>query len=150
MIVEEGPLAPARDEQFVPGGIIDHPGFENPATFESEGDGIDREPVEKVGRPIQGIHDPAFPAPSLSRVQQAAFLRQDGVIGVGEADHLDDGGFGRPVDLAHEIVGCLFFNPDTVEPVGLAADDLAGPAGGPDGDLDDGLHGRGAGRTGGS
>jgi hypothetical protein len=30
----------------------------------------------------------------------------------------------------------------------LAADDLASPASGPDGDLDDGLHNRGTGRAG--
>ncbi len=145
-IVEECPFAPARDVEFIPAGVIDHPGFENPAMFESEGDGIDRESVEEVGRSVQGIHDPAVLAPSLRRIRKPAFLREDGVIRVGGADHLDNGGLCGPVDLAHEIVGCLFLNPDPVEPVGLAADDLAGPAGGPDGDLDDGLHGRGAGR----
>ncbi len=149
-VVEERTLPAASDEQFITGRVIDHPGFENPAAFEGNGDGIDGEAMEEVGGSIQRIHDPAFLARRSGRSHQPAFLRQDGVIRMGGSDHLDDGRFGGPVDLAHEIVGRLLLHPDAVEPVGLAADHLAGPAGGPDGDLDDGLHGRDAGRRPGS
>jgi|GEM_PF-4959499 len=94
--------------------------------------------MEEVGGPVQRVDDPAQirirPPPG------AAFLGQDGVVGVDGTDDFQDGLFGSPVHLTHEIVTGFFLHQEMLDPVHLAQNDLATPAGGTDGDIGDGLH----------
>ena len=66
----------------------------------------------------------------------AAFLGEDGVIGMQAADGLDDVGFGGLVDLGDEVVAALAFDLDGFEARDGADDDVAGAARGFDRDIE--------------
>ncbi len=94
--------------------------------------------MQEVCRAVQGVDDPAQP---LSRpAPETAFLGEDGMVGVDRMDDFEDGLFGSPVHLAHEVVAGFFLDPEVLDPIHLAQDNLSTPAGSADGDVGDGLH----------
>ena len=71
----------------------------------------------------------------------AAFLAQNGVIGIVLADDLDDFELGLRIDLGDEVVLTLGAHVETVEPIHAADDDFTGTARGANGDIEQRLHG---------
>ena len=94
--------------------------------------------MQEIGGSVQGIDDPD--GVTVSRA--AAFLGQKGVAGIVLADELDDLGLGRMIDLADEIVASFRGNGQGFEAVEAADDDFAGRAGGTDGNIEKGMHGK--------
>ena len=90
--------------------------------------------MHEVERAVDRINDPEVVA--LGGADAAGFFRQNGVIGIGVLQAVDDGGFGGAVGGGHEIVDGLVFNFEGVEARGGAGDFRGGATGGLDGDGD--------------
>jgi hypothetical protein len=105
-----------------------------------QGDGYAemREAVQVVAGAVERVDDPGEAAGTLG----AAFLAEDGVIGRGPTQFLDDDRFGLAVDFAGVVQPVLFHDVERVELVHVAQQDVAGGAGGLDHEGDGGfLHG---------
>ena len=72
---------------------------------------------------------------------RAAFLGEDGVVGIVLVDDVDDLALGGAVDLADKVVAALGGDREALEPVEAADDDFAGAARGAHGDIEKRMHG---------
>ena len=88
--------------------------------------------MHEVGGAVERVDDPD----DFVVAGGAAFLGEDGVVGVQPADGLDDVGFGGLVDLGDEVVAALALDLDGFEARDGADDDVAGAARGFDRDIE--------------
>ena len=99
-----------------------------------------RESVHEVRGAVQGIDDPL----EIAGPMRAAFLGEDGVVGIALADGVDDPPLRDPVDLGDEIVRRLLRDGERIEAVDAACDDVARLSGGADGDVQEWVVGHGS------
>jgi hypothetical protein len=92
--------------------------------------------MQEVGGAVERIDDPE----RVVLAARAAFLREDGVLGVVPADDVDDLPLGGPVDLADVVVAALRRDGERLEPIEAADDDFAGAARGADCDIEERVH----------
>src|SRR5690606_29015197 len=77
-----------------------------------------------VAGAVERVDDPGVAAGAAIALHGAAFLAEDGVVGVGAAQFLDDLGFGQAVDFAGVVVAVLFDDVEGVEPVHVPHQDV--------------------------
>ena len=57
--VEAGPPSPARLEELIPQGVVNHPVFEDAVRLAGDGHAEQGEAVGEVDGAVQGVDDPA-------------------------------------------------------------------------------------------
>jgi hypothetical protein len=95
------------------------------------------EAVDEVRGAVERVDDPLVLG---LVVRLAGFFGEDGVIGVGGLQRVDDRRFRCLVDLRDEIVVLFLADLNQVEIERRPVDDLRGAAGGLDGDVEHGMH----------
>ena len=91
-----GPVQPPR------AGVEDDAHPDLASDLDRDGDGVGRIAVHVVGRPVQGVDDPAHPARAVPR---RPLLTEDGVVRAFVAQAVDDEALRRRVDLTDEVRG---------------------------------------------
>src|SRR5699024_9661302 len=101
-IVQKGARSTAGRKQLVAVGIIDHRLNGTVVLGQSNGNGIGRVPMDKVGCAVQGINDPAHAYTVSGRLRGrwafAGLFCQKAVIRISSLQHIDNGFFCRSVD----------------------------------------------------
>src|SRR3546814_3222771 len=77
---------------------------------------------------VERIDDPGMAAGAAVALLRAAFLAEDGVVGVGPAQLLDDRFLGEAVDLAGVVHALLLDHVQRIELVHVAQQDVAAGA----------------------
>ncbi len=109
-------MSPGRSEQLLPHGIIDGAVFESAFVHQPDRNAEHREAVQVVGRSIERIDDPQIVGVALL----AAFLSENGVLGIVSLNHGYDRFLGIAVCFADEIVAALYLNLELFEFVEIA------------------------------
>ena len=128
--------AAAGGEQLLAHRVVDDAVLDAAAHLAGDRYREHREAVHEVGGAVQRVDDPD----GVAAAAGAALLGEEGVVGVGRADVLDDRALGGAVDLGDEVVAALGGDVQAVEPDQAADDDFARAAGGADGDVEEGVH----------
>ena len=128
--VQVGAGALGGREQVVAYRIVDDGLRDDAAMRERDRDAVLRETVDKVGGAIDRVDDPLIFILVVRVGGSSRFLSQERVVRVGFGQHLDDGLFGRLVDVGDEIVMLFFRDDDAVEVKRGAIDDGGAAAGG--------------------
>ena len=126
-------------EEVVARRIVDDGLLHDALVRERDRHAVVREAVDEVGRAVERIDDPLE---LRLAIRFAGFFGEDGVIGIGGVQRLDDGGFGRLVDFRHEVVVLFLADLDAVQIERRAVDDLSGAARGLDSDIEHRMHER--------
>src|SRR5690606_38535701 len=140
------------DEQLVAQRVEDHAVQRLRPLAQRDRDAPVRDAVEVVAGAVERVDHPGVAAGAAVALLRAAFLAEDGVVGIGPAQLLDDRLLGQAVDLAGVVHAALLGHVQRVEPVHVAHQDVAPGARGLDHDVDgggehDGLRGAGGGRA---
>src|SRR5690606_8394680 len=148
LVVELGAGAARGDEQFVAQRVEDHAVQRLGAFAQGDRDAPVRNAVQVVAGAVERVDHPGVAAGAAVALLRAAFLAEDGVVGIGAPQFLDDRFFGQAVDLAGVVHAPLLDHVQRVEPVHVAHQDVAPGARGLDHDVDGrgehcGLRGRG-------
>ena len=133
-VVEKGAVALARGEQLVAQRIVDHAVDEVAMIHETDRHREMRKAAQVVVRAVERIDDPDL----VGFSGLAGFLAEDGVVGIGATQLLDDLGFGQLVDLADVVVARFFLDVEPFHAIDVAQDDVACGARGAHRDIDGG------------
>src|SRR5690606_15754103 len=98
-----------------------------------------RPAVQVIAGAVERVDYPGAAARTAATLLRAAFLAQDGVLGVGPAQFLDDRFLGQPVDFAGVVHPLLLDDVQRVELVHVPQQHAAAGAGRLDHDVDGGL-----------
>src|SRR5690606_15274210 len=98
-----------------------------------------RPAVQVIAGAVERVDYPGAAARTAATFLRAAFLAQDGVLGVGPAQFLDDRFLGQPVDFAGVVHPLLLDDVQRVELVHVPQQHAAAGAGRLDHDVDGGL-----------
>ncbi len=124
--IELGPLILDSHEQFAQKGRQDESGQYAVIDRKSDGDTEQRQVVGKVGGAVQRIDDPSATAARMC----PALFSQDGVVGKGLGDGVDDGRFGLDVSFGDQIDSPFFA--DRSKSAEMLPENLAAVAGSSD------------------
>ena len=138
--VQIGAGALGGREQVVAHRIVDDGLRDDAAMREGDRDAVLGEAVDKVGGAIDRVDDPLIFILVVRVGGSSRFLGQERVVRVGLGQHLDDGLFGRLVDVGDEIVMLFFRDDDAVEVKRGAIDDGGAAAGGFDRRIEHWVH----------
>ena len=133
--VEGRATAPTGGEFFLAQRIVDHRVLHLAFDFQGDGYRVLRQAVDKVGGAVERIDHPQVIGAGAGARLLAAFLGENAVLGVGFADGVDDACFRGPVHLGDEVVGRLPVHGQGVVVLRRAADQVAGLAGGSQGNV---------------
>src|SRR5690606_27084280 len=136
-VVQERTAAAAGGEQLVAGRVVDHGLRDLAALLQGDGNRIQRQAMNEVGGAVDWIDDPlefgCFTAGALGPRLTARFFAQQGVGGIGRAQHIDDGFLGGTVHFRDIILGPFACYLQAFEIETGPIDDIAGTAGRLDG-----------------
>ena len=135
--VELGAPPPGRGEELVAARVVDHRVLQACVPPHADGDRVVGDLTQVVGGSVERIDDPGDLLPARPG---AAFLPQEPVAGVELAHGGDDRPLRGAVHFGGEVAPALAGHFEIADPGVVAQDDVAGPACGPDRDVDDGMH----------
>ena len=135
--VELGAPAPGGGEELVAARVVDHRVLQAPVLANADGDRVVGNLAQVVGRPVERVDDPDHLLPARPG---APFLAQEPVVGIELAHGGDDRALRGPVHFGREIAPALAEHFQVGDPGVIAQNDVAGPACGPDRDVDNGVH----------
>lgn len=137
VIVEIRAAASVGAEGLIPQRVIDHGRFQFATILQGDGDGELGESMEIIGGAVQGINDPQV---IVSRVA-AAFFGQDGMIGIGFFNGIDNDLFRSAIYFGNKIIRLFFLHLNLVHVIEVIEQQLASFAGSAGGNGRYGVHG---------
>jgi len=140
LLVQVGAGALGGGEQVVADRVVDDGLRDHAALLQRDRDAVVGVAVQEIGGAVDRIDDPDVLAVVVQVRGRTRFLAEDGVVGVGFQQRLDDGLFRGLVDVGNEVVVAFFADGDAVEVERSAVDDGRGAAGGLDGRVEHGMH----------
>ena len=124
-------------EELVAAGIVDHRVLQAGVPAYADGNRVVGDLAQVVGGTVERVDDPDHLLPARPGT---AFFPQEPVIGVELAHGGSDRALRGAVHLGGEVAPALAGNFQIADPGVMAQNDVAGPACGPDRDVDDGVH----------
>src|SRR3546814_16813796 len=124
-LVDLHAAAAAGGEQLVAKRVEDHRVDRLGAFAQRDRDAPVGEAAQVVAGAVERIDDPGMAAGAAVALLRAAFLAEDGVVGVGPAQLLDDRFLGEAVDLAGVVHAPLLDHVPRIALVPVAPHDVA-------------------------
>jgi hypothetical protein len=104
LVVQEGAASASSGKKIIAVGVINYSLGQDALLLQSDGHGVLRKAMKKIGRAVQRIDDPYI---FRVDIRLAAFFAQKAMVRICVLQRFDDGAFSRMIDFTDKIVECL-------------------------------------------